>query len=153
MRRLTLLGLLLVAVLALPAGAHAAPARFLDVEDEVMCVSCNVPLNIAESPQADRTRAIIREYIAQGLSKDEIKDRLVAQYGENVLADPETDGFGITTLLVPLGAAALLIALLLLLLPRWRRRAAADPDADASAPPLPERDLALLEADMARYER
>jgi hypothetical protein len=44
--------------LAAPAAALAAQPRTTlnDIEDEVMCVVCGVPLNIAESPQADRER-------------------------------------------------------------------------------------------------
>ena len=68
------LALALVAVLALAAApAHAAPSASLtDIEDEVMCVVCNVPLNVAESPQADRERALIRSLIAQGKTKPQI---------------------------------------------------------------------------------
>ena len=55
-------GALLVLLLALapaaaPAGAAAPRASFNDVEDELMCDTCNVPLNIAESPRADQERA------------------------------------------------------------------------------------------------
>ena len=52
---------LLVVVLALlvsaPGALAVAPKASLgDLQDEVMCVSCNVALNVAESPQADATR-------------------------------------------------------------------------------------------------
>ena len=49
-----------VALLALAAPAPRPPrprADFNDVEDEVMCDTCNVPLDIAESPRADQERA------------------------------------------------------------------------------------------------
>ncbi|HEV2062807.1 MAG TPA: cytochrome c-type biogenesis protein CcmH, partial [Solirubrobacteraceae bacterium] len=83
--------LLAVIACAVPPVALAAEPRtsLPDVEDEVMCVTCNVPLNIAESPQASRQRAFIRRLVDRGLSKDEIKTRLVAEYGEDVLALPE----------------------------------------------------------------
>lgn len=149
-RLLTWLTALVAALAVLPAAATAQKASFTDVEDEVMCISCNVPLNVAESPQADATRREIRRLIDQGLDKEQIKDRLVAQYGTNVLADPDTDGFGLATVLVPLGAAAALVGILLLLLPRWRRRKPSGPEEVA---PLPEPDLERLEADMARYDR
>ena len=48
----------LLAWLALaPASALAAPPRasFNDIEDEVMCDTCNVPLNIAQSDRATRS--------------------------------------------------------------------------------------------------
>ena len=81
MRRLAVLAAALLALA--PAGALAAQPRasFNDIEDEVMCDTCNVPLNIAESARADQERAQIRGYIAQGLTKQQIKDRLKAQWG------------------------------------------------------------------------
>ena len=53
----------LLALLALrpPAALAAQPrASFNDIEDEVMCDTCNVPLNIAESARADQERTQIR---------------------------------------------------------------------------------------------
>ena len=47
---------------------------------------------------------------------------LVAEYGEDVLALPETGGVGITAYGVPLLLGALVVAALALLVPRWRRR-------------------------------
>ena len=73
-----LAALLAAAVAAGPAGAATPRASFNDVEDEVMCDTCNVPLNIAESPRADQERREIRALIAQGLTKQQIEDELVA---------------------------------------------------------------------------
>ena len=53
-----------------------------------MCVACGTALNISQAPSADRERAFIRRRIAEGLTKDEIKDALVAEYGPKVLAEP-----------------------------------------------------------------
>ena len=39
--------------------------------------------------------------IAEGKTKDEVKDALVAEYGENVLAVPGNDGFGLAAWLFP----------------------------------------------------
>jgi cytochrome c-type biogenesis protein CcmH/NrfF len=141
----------LLAALALATPAIAATPRtsLPDVEDEVMCVSCNVALNIAESPQADRERAQIRALIAQGMTKDEVKDELVEIYGKNVLALPDDDGFGIAAYVVPIALAAVLVGLLLVLLPRWRRRG---PQAATVAPPLSTDDERRLDADLARYD-
>ena len=69
------------------AGRAAAPrtprTSLNDVEDEVMCVVCGVPLNIAESPAGrPRARATSEPLIAAG--PDEAADqgrRCVAEYG------------------------------------------------------------------------
>ena len=144
----------MLAALALAAPAMAAEARvdLYDVEDEVMCVSCNVPLFIADSPQADRQRALIRSYIDKGLTKDQIKTRLVAEYGEDVLAMPKDDGTGLAAKVVPIVAVVALVGGLALLIPRWRRRGAAAPPAAASTVlAATEAELSRLDEDLKRF--
>ena len=53
-----------------------------------MCVSCHEPLAVAQSPQANSERAYIRRLIAQGETKAQIVNKLVAQYGAAVLGKP-----------------------------------------------------------------
>jgi cytochrome c-type biogenesis protein CcmH/NrfF len=157
-RGLLVLGLAL-ALLA-PAGslAHAAPVQrttLVDVEDEVMCVLCGTALNISESSQADRERAFIRGQIAMGKTKDQVKQALVAEYGQAVLGTPSGGGFDAAAWLVP---AAIVLALLLALafiVPRWRRSARSSTDAPelAATPALSAADARRLDEDIARYER
>ena len=71
-----------------------------------MCVSCGVPLAIAESPQADAERREITRLIEQGKTKQEILDSLVATYGDTVLASPKDEGFGLAAYLVPIALVA-----------------------------------------------
>ncbi|HUR84313.1 MAG TPA: cytochrome c-type biogenesis protein CcmH [Solirubrobacteraceae bacterium] len=151
MRR-ALVTLALALLLLAPAGARAqAPkASLVDIEDEVMCVTCKIPLNIAEGPQPDRQREFIRGLIAQGRTKEQIKTALVAEYGENVLALPDSDGVGLTAYLVPLALLALLGGGLALLIPRWRRREVAAPAA-GDEPTLSSAEARRLDDDLARY--
>jgi cytochrome c-type biogenesis protein CcmH len=144
---------LALALAATPAGALAAPpkASLVDIEDEVMCVTCKIPLNIAEGPQPNREREFIRGLIAKGQTKEQIKAALVTEYGANVLALPDRDGVGLTAYLVPLALLGLLVAGLVVLLPRWRARTpAADPAVEA-APELATADARRLDDDLARY--
>jgi cytochrome c-type biogenesis protein CcmH len=149
MTRAALLAALALAV-ATPATALAAPASLVDIEDEVMCTTCNVALNVAESPQADRERAFIRGLIAKGLDKRQVKRALVAEYGEDVLALPKADGVGFTAYAIPFALVALLAGGLALLLPSWRRRSPRA-IADATAPPLSDDDARRLDDDLGRY--
>jgi cytochrome c-type biogenesis protein CcmH len=135
--------------LAAPAQAGAAPASLTDVEDEVMCVVCNVPLNVAESPQADRERALIRDLIAQGRTKPQIKDALVAEYGQAVLATPHGGGVDWAAWAIPAALIATLLAALAVFVPRWRRN---DAGAVPAGPALDAADARRLEEDLARYE-
>jgi cytochrome c-type biogenesis protein CcmH/NrfF len=154
MRR-SLLVLLALACVT-PAAAFAATPKtsLIDVEDEVMCISCNVALNIAESPQAYAQKQEIQRLIDQGLTKDQVKDRLVEQYGKRVLALPEGDGFELTVYLVPIAVVVALLGTLAVLVPRWRRRGPDERDGDdADRPALDAHDAARLDAELAAFDR
>ena len=157
--RRALVPLLLAAALLVPAHALAAAPRadLVDIEDEVMCVTCNVPLNIAEGAQPDSQRALIRDLIAQGRTKAQIKQALVAEYGPEVLALPDDDGFGVTAYAIPLLLGAIALAGLALLVPRWRRRPAAGMTSAGGGSArdgdqLSAADARRLDEDLARYE-
>jgi cytochrome c-type biogenesis protein CcmH/NrfF len=151
--------LCLVALLALaaaPATAMAAQPRasFNDLEDEVMCDVCGVPLNIAESPRAEQQRTEIKGMIAKGMTKKQIKAELVSRYGPSILATPEDHGFELAAYLVPIAAVLAALAALAIALPRWRRRrpsASDQADADDDAPALSAADRRRLDEDMARF--
>lgn len=156
-----LLALAAAAPAPLVASAAAPPARTTlnDVEDELMCDTCNVPLNIAVSPRADQERAEIRRLIAEGKTKQEILDTFAAEYGPNILADPRGGGTAAASRIVP--AAILLGALIAiaLALRRWRRRrglaaggAAGSLAAGAQRRELAPADAARLERDLALYD-
>ena len=149
-----LIALLLLAT-ALPAAdalAAVARASLPEIEREVMCVTCKIPLNVAQSPQADRERAFIQSLIDKGKDEAAIKHALVGQYGPAVLALPSDKGFDATAYLVPLAALLALLAALAVLLPRWRRRARAQALAAGAAPTLSAAEAERLEADLERFD-
>lgn len=128
-------------------------AQLPDIEDEVMCPVCGTLLALAiESPQANRERDLIRGLIAQGLTKDQIKDRLVQEFGSEVLATPSTSGFDITAWLVP-GLAVLAGAIGIFVgLRRWRRETSERGDSETAPSALSDEDAKRLEADLGKYE-
>ncbi len=143
---------LALAALLTPAAAAFRPqprASLPDVEDEVMCPVCGTLLELSESPQADRERVFIRKLIAEGRSKQQIKDALVAEYGPAVLATPQGSGFDLTAYLVPIIAGLLAAAALIVGVRRWRHSARPrEPEAKAPGGEEAER----LESDLARYD-
>jgi cytochrome c-type biogenesis protein CcmH len=147
-----------VAVALLPAlpcaraGASAPRTTLLAIEHQVMCVTCKIPLNVAESPQSQRERAYIRGLIAEGQTEAQVKSSLVAQYGSSVLDLPSTKGFDLTAYLVPAAVVLALLALLAFLLPSWRRHARARTSTGVDAPELNDADAARLDADLARFD-
>jgi cytochrome c-type biogenesis protein CcmH len=151
-RPLTALALAALAAGAIsPARAIGGTASLPAIERQVMCVTCKIPLNVAESPQADRERAYIQSLIDSGADEAQVKHALVAQYGRAVLALPAAHGFDLAAYLVPAAVVAALVAGGALLLVRWRRRAPAASSPHAP-PPLSDSDSARLDADLARFD-
>jgi cytochrome c-type biogenesis protein CcmH len=147
--------LLAVALLAPAAGAATPRATLPDVEDEVMCLECGTALNVSNSPVADEERAFIKQLIARGLTKDQVKAALVREYGPRILAEPQQNGFSLTAWLVPIGAALGAFALVVGLARHWRRRAGA-PGADKGdegGPALDPADARRLDAELAAFDR
>ena len=150
--RLVLVGLLALAVLAPPAVAEQR-ASLPEIEKQVMCPVCGTLLQLAESPQALREKAFISRLIAEGKTEAQIKDALVAEYGNEVLALPPHSGFSLSAYVVPI--VALLIAAAALAAGVWRWRRAGDGSDNGGTPqatgPSGE-DAERLDADLARYD-
>ena len=158
----TLSALLTLALAVMAASATAAPTpktTLNDVEDEVMCLVCGTPLNLAtDAPSANDERALIRRLIGQGYSKEQIKRRLAREFGPRVLALPPQEGFNLTAYLVPIGLGLAGLGGLAVLALRWRqRRPAAASDAvttgQADGPlDIEPSEARRLDEDLARYD-
>jgi cytochrome c-type biogenesis protein CcmH len=150
-----LLAVVALAPFGVTASATAVTPRtsLSDVEKEVMCPVCGLPLNVSESPQANRERVYIRSLIAQGETKPQIKRALVGQFGPEVLALPKSSGFDLVVYIVPVVVVLVLGAVVALLLPRWRRRSRAAVGLPSPGPALSAADAARLDDELARYDR
>jgi cytochrome c-type biogenesis protein CcmH len=158
--RLTTIFAVLVALTALlsPTVAAAAEApsslrtTLNEIEEEVMCPVCGTLLGLAESPQATREKAFVEKLVKEGKTKDEIKDELVAQYGNAVLAEPNGSGFSISAYVVPIVAFILAAILLAGAVWKWRRSTASS---DGSLPAVDgpsDEDRRRLDEDLGRYD-
>jgi len=136
--------------LAVAPAALACPETSLgDLEDEVMCPVCGTSLGLAtEAPQAQRERAFIERLIADCKTKDEVKAALVAEFGDEVLAEPGDDGFEIAAYLIPLGVLLGAAAAIAVGVRRWRGRPPTPPSAGGAGT----RDSKRLDDDLARYD-
>jgi cytochrome c-type biogenesis protein CcmH len=155
-RRVAALAAALVALLsAAPiALAQDCPRATLgDIEDEVMCPVCGTPLGLAtEAPQAQQQREYIQRLIDDCRSKDEIKQALVAQFGEEVLALPGDEGdddlgdvlvYVIPALGIVLAAGGIAFAVV-----RWRGAGSRG----GGAAPAGAADSSRVDTDMERYD-
>jgi cytochrome c-type biogenesis protein CcmH len=135
--------------LVAPASAACPQTSLGDLEDEVMCPVCGTSLGIAsESPQAQRERAFIQGLIDDCRSKDEIKDALVVEFGDGVLALPDDDGFDLAAYLVPLAILLGAGAAIAIGVHRWRARPATAANGPAASSGEPKR----LDDDLAKYD-
>jgi cytochrome c-type biogenesis protein CcmH len=152
--RLLVAALILLALVAVPTAA-ASDSRMdgnrptlAELEGEVMCPVCNTTLDQSNSPIARRIKAFIAQRIAAGDSKQEIKDRLVADWGPQILAAPPKKGFNLLAWLLPivglLGGALVLAAL------AWRWSRVREPaPAVAGLDPAVER---RIDQELARFD-
>ena len=139
-----------VAGAALPGPAGAVTQY--EIETQVMCDTCNVPLYIAESPRADQLRREIRTLIAQGQDEAQVKATLKERYGPDILALPEDSGFSLGAYLIPVAVALALLLVAVLLLARWRRKGRPATTGPGGEPGSPE-DRARLDAELERFGR
>jgi cytochrome c-type biogenesis protein CcmH/NrfF len=147
--------LIALAALALPTAAGAVSAlrtELNEIESEVMCPVCGTLLELAESPQATREKAFVEKLVKEGQSKDEIKDALVAQYGDAVLALPKGSGFSLSAYVVPVVAFIVAIILLGFAVWKWRKAAGSRDDRDPDVEGPSDEDRERLDEDLARYD-
>jgi cytochrome c-type biogenesis protein CcmH len=149
LRLLLAIGLALVLA---PAAAAACPT-VADLEDELICPTCKTTLDQSDAPVARQIKAIVARRVADCVSKQQIKDELVADFGPSVLAAPPREGFHwLAWVLPPIGllAAAAVISVLVW---RWSRRPTAEAVANSNGRlPLDPELERRLDRELARYD-
>ncbi len=122
--------LLAALVLAAPALAGSPPSA-QEIETELVCPVCHETLDESTAPIAQQMKLTIRERIAQGWTKKQIIDEMVANFGPGVLSEPAKHGFDLLAWILPIGGALLGVAALAAGARYWARR----PPDDGPAPP------------------
>jgi cytochrome c-type biogenesis protein CcmH len=154
MTRKLLAALVVALAVVAPAAASEQSPTLPELERELICPTCHETLGASTSPIADRMRVFIRARIAAGDTKSEIKDKLVDQFGESVLAAPPKTGFNLLAWALPLVGIVLAAGVVGFLAYRWSRsRKAEEPGASADGrfsldPELESR----LDEELARYD-
>lgn len=147
MRLLVLVCAAVVLVVPVARASEQHPTQ-AELEGEVMCPVCGTTLDQSESPAAQQIKRVIARRIAAGDTKSEIEARLVANYGQDILAAPPHHGFGLLAWWLPIAgitAAAALVGFGV-----WRWSHAREP-----APAVAPLDPALerrLDTELDRYE-
>ncbi|HET7693937.1 MAG TPA: cytochrome c-type biogenesis protein [Gemmatimonadota bacterium] len=125
-----------------PAGQQVAPAPIplspeqeelaAEIESELKCPVCrSQSVRTSRSFMAEDMSRQVRRMVAEGKSKEEIREYFVARYGDYIILAPRKEGFAWTVWLLPfalvLGGAATIFALTR----RWKSR---PPPAAPAAP-------------------
>jgi cytochrome c-type biogenesis protein CcmH len=141
--------LVLMALVLVPAAwASESHPTLAELEGEVMCPVCGTTLDQSNAPAALQIKRVISERIAAGDSKSEIEDRLVAEYGEAILAAPRRKGFGLLAWWVPLVGIVGAAAIVGVGAWRWSRSREREPDELRLDPALERR----IDDELARWE-
>ena len=139
------LAALLVAPVARASERHPTQA---ELEGEVMCPVCGTTLDQSNSPAAEQIKRVIARRIAAGDTKSEIEDRLVANYGDAILAAPPHRGFGLLAWWLPI--VGILAAAALVGFGAWRWSRAREPTAPSA--PLDPALERRVDDELRRYE-
>jgi cytochrome c-type biogenesis protein CcmH len=140
---------LAAALLAVPvARASEQHPTQAELEGEVMCPVCGTTLDQSNSPAAEQIKRFIARRIAAGDTKSGIEDRLVANYGESILAAPPHHGFGLLAWWLPIAGIVLAAAAVGFGAWRWSRAQEPAPRGAPLDPALERR----LDDELRRFE-
>jgi cytochrome c-type biogenesis protein CcmH len=141
-RKLVWAALVLVVAGALVYGvtdrdSSSAADRADRLGDSIMCPACSSEtVTNSQVPVAKAIRRQIAILIEEGRSDDEIRDRLVASYGERIVLNPPRSGWAGLVWVLPVAALVVAVAGLVVVFRRWRVAPgveASPDDADAAA--------------------
>jgi len=108
MKRALVLALFTTLLLANPARAQSPEDLANDISNKVMSPYCpGVTLHDCPSQKALDLRDDIETYARDGMTEAEIMDRLEADFGPSIRAEPSSDGAGVLAWILP--SIALLI--------------------------------------------
>ena len=141
----------------LPTSVELAPTPSPDevdqVSEELFCPLCTgLRLDNCDLPLCDQMREVIRQKLATGQTKEEIKAYFVEQYGDVVLGVPPKRGGMILAWLLP-SLVVLVAGVWVGVLVRQRtRRAAVGEIETTESQPLPAEYVERLEREVEKFD-
>lgn len=138
--------------LAAPGAALACNGwTEADMQTQLMCITCRVPIDQSESTFATHVRTFLHQKCQAGWTSSQVKDFLVRRFGEEILAAPPKHGFSLLAWLVPAAVLLAGIGVAAALALRWSRSRQGPP----RSPPGDDIDATLaarIDADLAGFE-
>ena len=147
---------LVALALVLPTSSVTASAASrawstADLESQLMCPTCHVPLDQSDSAEAQDIRTFVQQRHDAGWSEQRTRQALIDRFGTRILAAPPFQGFDMLAWLIPgvilLGGGASALGLAW----TWARRR--NPTSVGEGPSAPEPALlARIQADIEQLE-
>jgi len=148
---LRLLAVIAVALTLVPLAAASERHPTLgELEGEVICPACHTTLDQSSAPIAREMKVFIARRIRAGDTKSQIEQKLIVQFGPEVIAKPSKHGFDLVAWLLPFALVAVGAAGVGVAAWTWRRSSQRTPEAQ-SAPLDPELERRVDE-ELARFE-
>lgn len=123
------------------------------VAKELYCPVCeNIPLDVCPTTACAQWRDLIREKLAAGWSKDQIKQYFVDQYGDRVLPAPPRRGLHWLVYILPLVSFAAGVWIVVRIFSRMRSPAASASAAEPAISAPSDDYLARVEAELKQRE-
>ena len=140
--------------LALPAVAAACRGGWqpANLDDQLMCPTCHVPLNQSDSRAAQDIRHFVAARCRAGWSEQRTKQALIDQFGPAILAAPPFQGFDMLAWLVPAAVLVVGAGSAAAVAWTWTRRRPLRPDLSAHSPPLDPDMVRRIDSDLRRDE-
>ena len=121
MKRLLVVALLALAVAAPASAACVKHPSLASLEGQIMCPTCHTTLDQSDSAIAKRIEAYIVRRSRHGATDCQIKQELVDQFGESILAAPPRKGFDLLAWWLPIGGIIVAAAAIAAGVWRWSR--------------------------------
>jgi cytochrome c-type biogenesis protein CcmH/NrfF len=143
----------LALAVAAPVFASDAHPSESELETLLVCPTCHETLDESNSAVAQQMKAEIRKRIAEGWSKKQILDEMVASFGSGVLSTPATHGFDLLAWALPIGGIGAGALALGGGAWYWTRQGRRDPEPGADEPDGMDPDLErLVDDELARFD-
>jgi cytochrome c-type biogenesis protein CcmH len=105
------------------------------VAHELYCPVCeNIPLDVCPTQACAQWRELIRQQLAQGMTKQQIKDYFAKQYGDRVLDQPPLQGLNLLVYILPFTMLLIGAVLVVRVLRSGRNPVSVSPAQPAPAP-------------------
>ena len=128
---LKIIGLLSLQVVFLNAACFASNTDFISAEEKkvnslnsvLMCPVCpGESIDQSQNEIATNMRTIVKDFVADGKSEEEIKDYFVDKYGPVILLEPAISGISMYAWIVPPVALGFAIIVVIVAINVMRRR-------------------------------